>query len=151
MKENKFQSLVIDNLKQLDNIYILNTSLKHTIGIPDLLIGLNGNFIGIELKVSNSNNNIIKSLFLPARKQIIVMEEIERANCKAYGMILFNLNQMVVLFRINFNYFPLEKFYTHINNIKINPLSDKKAYPEFIEFHTFELLDINILRRILND
>ena len=134
MQELEFQEQVIKTLKNCYNkIYILNTCMRYSVGVPDLLIGLDGKFIGIELKVVKGDRATIKSLFPRTRKQIPTLFDIDRAGNKGYGLILFNQSQRVMLFRINFEKFPLNESSTlkHINSMVLS--SHNNVYPEFIE------------------
>jgi hypothetical protein len=139
MKELIFQSQVIKNLKSVHkNIWILNTCVKHTIGIPDLLIGLDGQFIGMELKVGHKEKHSIQSLFPKSRKQIPTMYDIEKAGNKAFGLILFDnvtsiaSDDMVMLFRIDCKRFELNNdFLIHLNKLIISPYNT--TYNEFNE------------------
>jgi hypothetical protein len=134
MDELTFQEIVIQTIKrEFPQVYVLNTCMRYTIGVPDLLIGLSGLFIGIELKVCKKDRATIQALFPKSRKQIPTLFDIERGMNKGYGLILFNRHRKVMLFRINFNKFPLDNSATlkHINCIQLSPFNN--VYPEFIE------------------
>ena len=53
--ETKFQNKVLNDLKKLDNLWVLKTQEKTRKGIPDLLICANGHFVAIELKAYKKN------------------------------------------------------------------------------------------------
>ena len=149
MDELTFQELIIKTLKrEYQKIYILNTCMKYTIGVPDLLIGLHGRFIAIELKVCKKDRCSIQNMFPKSRKQIPTLFDIDRADNKGYGMILFTRFNKVMLFRINFTKFPLDNMNTlrHINNMIISPFNN--SYPEFIECYIED--DFN-LHKILKE
>lgn len=52
MTERNFQKLVIKELKEKHNAYVINVE-GLAIGLPDLIACYNGTFLGIELKVGN--------------------------------------------------------------------------------------------------
>jgi hypothetical protein len=149
MHEIEFQSEVIKALKQFPNTYILNTCMRYSIGVPDLLIGLNGKFIAIELKVGKNNRHSIQSLFPKSRKQIPTLYDIEMGNNKAYGLILFVQAQKIMLFRINFKSFPIDNpdNLKLINQLILSPFND--TYNEMLECYIIDSVNLNQLRSFL--
>jgi len=153
MNENIFQEKVIENLKgQFINIYLLNTSMRYAIGVPDLILGVEGKMVCIELKVCRKEHATIQYLFPKGRKQIATMFDIEKGLNKAYGMILFSVQKKVMLFRIDFNLWPITDYdkFKFINNLDLRCIvMDPKIYYKNI-FKEIYIDDIQNLTQILN-
>lgn len=156
MHEKEFQENVIKALKTIyPKIYLLNTSMRYTIGVPDLLIGLDGKFIGIELKVCYKLKCTIQHLFPKSRKQIATLSQIENSNSKGYGLVYFSMANVIMLFRIDFEKIPLEDYenFFLINNTCLCPIVENplKTYYIFKECWIDSLDNLSIILKKTGD
>lgn len=150
MMESELQTRVMEAIKKLySDCYLLNTCMRYAIGVPDLMIGENAKLITIELKVARKNPCTIQSLFPKSRKQIPTMFEIEKAKCKAYGLILFEREEQVMLFRIDFARRPITEYENldFINRIELRPIIEN---PETYYRGTFKEVYIEPLSNLLH-
>jgi hypothetical protein len=154
MHEKEFQSKIINELKLMyPNIYLLNTSMKYTIGVPDLLLSIKSKFIGIELKMCYKAKCTIQHMFSKARRQIITLSDIENSGAKGYGLVYFPIAERVMLFRIDYQKYPIcdsINFYL-INNTCLHPITENpiKTYSIFKECLINQLDDMEeILEKI---
>ena len=142
MNEIEFQDRVIKEIKLIyPHPYVLNTNLKNTIGVPDLLICIDGKFIAIELKVCRKERCTIQNMFPRSRKQIPTLYDIEVAGGKGYGLILFVIPKKVMLFRINFHKFDFPTYHRIINQMNLSPYND--MYPELLICNIDQLFNLN--------
>ncbi len=145
MDEIEFQTLFIKSLKEVfgSKIYILNTNMRHVIGVPDLLISLYGKFIAIELKVSGKNNPTIRNLFPIQRKQIITLYDIQCAGGLSLGVVLFKERKKIIIFSISPRLcLTSANNLKHINSKELNLNSNYKANPEFDIFSIYDIDEI---------
>jgi len=156
MHEKEFQKDVIELIRKIyPSCYLLNTSMRYTIGVPDLLISINGKFIGIELKMCYHAKCTIQNIFPKSRKQIVTLSDIEQSKGKGYGLVLFSIPKRVMLFRIDFEKMALDEYgnFFTINNTCLYPITENpiKTYYIFKECLIDSIENLDTILKTIGD